>query len=148
MKNLLSSINNELGENALEEKILNQVFETYWPSFEDKFKNLKNSEEAPKKVKPSRSNEDILEEILYTTRTMDKRIRSLEMEKQKPSFPPREKILREIERMIENGLNPDEVLDNMRGLAPSHFIRRTAIELWESKHASEAGKNDDDEIPF
>lgn len=49
MKSLLSTINKELGDNALEDRILDQVFETYWPQFERRFndvvKNTPSTEE-------------------------------------------------------------------------------------------------------
>ena len=78
MKSLLSTINKELGENALDDRILDQVFETYWPLFEKKFNEVIRDSPASDELEPTRSSDDILTEILYTTRTLDKRIRFLE----------------------------------------------------------------------
>ncbi len=78
MRSLLASINVELGDRKLEDKILDQVFDTYWSSFEEKFNDIiKNQIEVPEDI-PERSNDDILKEILYTTRNLDKRIMHLE----------------------------------------------------------------------
>jgi len=78
MKLLLVSINKELGDKALDDRILDQVFDTYWPNFEKQFAEIEKEKPTKNENLPARSSEDLLEEILYTTRTMDKRIRSLE----------------------------------------------------------------------
>lgn len=77
---LVRTLNTSLKESSLKEKILEQVFEVYWPKFESAFKeiinNTPNSSSSEK-----RSEDDILIEILTTTRTMSKRIRDLELAK-------------------------------------------------------------------
>jgi hypothetical protein len=74
---LARTINDCLNENALDERILEQVFETYWPQFDEKFKlALKNNQ--PEEVVPPRSEQDLLGEILNHTRGLSNRVRSLE----------------------------------------------------------------------
>lgn len=73
---LVRTLNNILKENALKEKILNEVFETYWPKFEKDFNKILTSTKEGKIEK--RSEDDILTEILSSTRTMERRIRGLE----------------------------------------------------------------------
>jgi hypothetical protein len=79
MKKLLISINKQLGDNGLEDKILNQVFETYWPQFYDRFKKAIKEHPPGEDVKDNlRTPDDMLLEILNTTRHLDKRIRHVE----------------------------------------------------------------------
>lgn len=74
---LLSSINKGLGENALKEKILKNVFDTYWPQFEKEFQQiLKDTPEE--ELKEERPKDDLLSEILYSVRGIDRRLRNLE----------------------------------------------------------------------
>ncbi|MES3675509.1 hypothetical protein QC589_06095 [Halomonas elongata] len=76
---LTRTINDCLDDDALDERILNQVFETYWPQFEGKFQDSLN-DNPPQEVVPPRSEQDILSEILNNTRSLSHRIRDLESE--------------------------------------------------------------------
>tara|TARA_B110000503_G_scaffold20307_1_gene30495 strand:- start:692 stop:1489 length:798 start_codon:yes stop_codon:yes gene_type:complete len=146
MKSLLISINKEIGENALDDRILDQVFETYWPNFEEQFAKIEQEKPKIKSDRPVRSSEDLLEEILYTTRTMDKRIRSLErgdMEVRRNHRMSKEELYHQIENMISHGLNPDDIKRELKGAAPSGFIMERVIELWERRKQLEL--NDSDE---
>jgi hypothetical protein len=74
---LARTINDCLDDKALDERILEQVFETYWPQFEEKF-NAALEENQPDEIVPPRSEQDILSEILNNTRSLSNRIRTLE----------------------------------------------------------------------
>ena len=74
---LVRTLNNSLGEKALKEKILEQVFSTYWPKFEGKFQLAIDANQPAGPVE-ERTENDILIEILSATRNMDRRIRNLE----------------------------------------------------------------------
>jgi hypothetical protein len=76
---LTRTINDCLNEKALDERILEQVFETYWPQFNDKFQIALN-ENQPEEVVPPRTEQDMLGEILNHTRGLSNRIHSLESE--------------------------------------------------------------------
>lgn len=76
---LARTINDCLGDKALDERILEQVFDTYWPQFEEKFKQALEDHQ-PEEVVPPRSEQDILSEILNNTRSLSHRIRDLESE--------------------------------------------------------------------
>lgn len=79
MKKLLESINKQLGEQGLETKILDQVFDTYWPQFQERFKAAVKKHPPGEVIEnETRSDNDILAEILNTTRRLDKRVRSIE----------------------------------------------------------------------
>lgn len=76
---LTRTINDCLAEKALDEKILKQVFDTYWPQFDKNFKEALK-ENPPGEVAPPRTEQDILSEILANTRSLTHRIRDLETE--------------------------------------------------------------------
>ncbi len=74
---LIRSINNGLESQALKANILTNVFDTYWPQFETQFENiLKNTKSED--VIVERPKDDIMNEILYAVRGMDKRLQTLE----------------------------------------------------------------------
>lgn len=74
---LVITLNNALNENALKEKVLERVFETYWPQFEDGFQRAL-SENHPSEVIEPRSDENMLAEVLTTVRSTQQRLRKLE----------------------------------------------------------------------
>ncbi|HFT8987999.1 TPA: TIR domain-containing protein [Escherichia coli] len=74
---LTRTINACLVDKALDERILRQVFDTYWPQFEASF-NAALVDNPPQEVIPPRTEQDILTEILNNTRTLNQRVRILE----------------------------------------------------------------------
>jgi len=134
MKALLVTINNELGDNSLEDRIIDQVFDTYWPTFETEFGKIETPEPGTAEHVPARSNEEILEEILYTTRGMNKRVQRLERERTRYSRSARPKELDDlIERMIESGANPHEIVSELKDFAPSDVIEMQTEKMWAMK---------------
>jgi len=77
MWELIRTLNNCLSTNALDERILEQVFDTYWTQFETKFAKILQQNPESEKSEP-RPKEDILAEILENTRHMHSRLRRLE----------------------------------------------------------------------
>ncbi|EIV7249516.1 MULTISPECIES: TIR domain-containing protein [Klebsiella pneumoniae complex] len=74
---LVRTINACLNDKALDERILKQVFDTYWPQFETNFQSaLKHN--PPEEDTPPRTEQDILSEILSNTRALSNRIRKIE----------------------------------------------------------------------
>ncbi|NOV01356.1 toll/interleukin-1 receptor domain-containing protein [Paenibacillus planticolens] len=76
---LVKTINNSMKENQLDNGILEKVFNTYWGQFETDFNEIlkqypENITEAP------RSEQDILLEILNSTRGLERRLRLVENE--------------------------------------------------------------------
>lgn len=76
---LVKTLNNTLGSNGLDIRILDQVFKTYWPQFEEKFNSILEQTSNAVLAVP-RPKEDVLGEILENTRLMSSRIRKLEVE--------------------------------------------------------------------
>jgi TIR domain len=79
MLGLVKTLNNTLGKNGLDIRILEQVFNTYWPQFEEKFTKILEKAETQPPSQP-RPNEDILGEILENTRILSSKIRRIEHE--------------------------------------------------------------------
>ena len=66
----------------MKENILEKVFETYWPQFEKDFKDIiQNTPET--EIAETRSENDILLEVLTSTRNMDRRMRIIENNEKK-----------------------------------------------------------------
>ena len=76
---LVKTLNNALGPDGLDVHILDQVYETYWEHFEEKYAAILSETETHDPPKP-RPKEDMLGEILENTRLMSSRIRRLEAE--------------------------------------------------------------------
>ncbi|HMS69031.1 MAG TPA: DNA-directed RNA polymerase subunit alpha C-terminal domain-containing protein [Saprospiraceae bacterium] len=74
---LVRTINGALVEKSLKESILENVFDTYWPQFANDCSKIL-SETKEEDVKEERPEGDVLNEILYSVRAMDRRLRNLE----------------------------------------------------------------------
>jgi hypothetical protein len=77
MWELVRSLNTCLAEQSLDERMLERVFLTYWPQFEEDFSKIINSIPVEAKESP-REEKDILVDILNITRNMSHRIRGIE----------------------------------------------------------------------
>lgn len=68
-RKMLTMVNKQLGDDGLESKVLDLVFEKWWPDLEQKIQSLlsKVPESAPRAVRDER---ELLEEILTITRSM------------------------------------------------------------------------------
>jgi|GEM_PF-3535719 len=77
MFGLIETLNNSLGANALDHRILQQIFTTYWPQFEQGFANALKTSKPEEPAKP-RPEEDILAEILSNTRSLTSRVARIE----------------------------------------------------------------------
>lgn len=99
---LVRTLNSSVGAQALDDRILEQVFSTYWPQFETKFANAisKHKAEAPAKPRPT---EDIMAEILENTRQLSSRIRRIEH-----SYPDRDRL------MMADTIGPEEAKEYVR----------------------------------
>lgn len=77
MWGLICSLNSCLEIHRLDERILRQVFDTYWPQFESRFAAALAETPMAVDVEP-RSEQSILAEILSNTRSLANRVRELE----------------------------------------------------------------------
>jgi hypothetical protein len=78
LQKLISSINNSLGDNKLIERVLTDVFNTYWPKFDEGFKRILESHAETSEEVAVRTSEEIQDEILNTIRAMNTRLFNLE----------------------------------------------------------------------
>ncbi|MEN4751141.1 toll/interleukin-1 receptor domain-containing protein [Pseudomonas sp. Ps21-P2] len=84
MWGLVCSLNAGLETAKLNERILRQVFDTYWPQFDKEFKRILKDILSEDAAEP-RSEVSILDEILSNTRALTSRVREIERQ----SFPAR-----------------------------------------------------------
>ncbi len=138
---LVRTINSTLEDKKLSEKILEKVFETYWPQFEKSFNDvIENTVEG--KVVESRSENDLLVEVLSSIRSMDKRMRSVENKSDHNiTFTTRPNSIRNFERtkmihdriktLLDNGsLMNTIVYDLVSTLDLSHSAARIHIDKY------------------
>lgn len=140
IRSLVKTLNSTLGANALDVRVLDQVFDTYWTQFEDKFQTILKSTDAAAPSKP-RPKEDVLGEILENTRLLASRIRRLEHETER-SIAMRESHLlssttaqRKIRNMLAAGMSPESILAEMRDIAPPSFTRQIIDQYTEKPSA-------------
>jgi len=133
--NLVSTINAAMGERALPEKILEKVYSTYWPQFNDTFAAAVAKHKSAKKP-AKRSDDSILADVLESVRSMEHRLRVMETPTPKvaaSSRPLRRKRHRDadfhnriylavkhgvpseelIMRLVEDGYEPTHVKDSI-----------------------------------
>lgn len=137
---LVRTLNGTLGAAGLDVRILEQVFNTYWPQFETRFKEVLGSTESAGPTKP-RPKEDVLGEILENTRMLSSRIRKLEFETQRArarsdfEILPN-KIRSHIREMISTGMPAELIIEEFRHVAPKSAILET-IERFKNEQPGE-----------
>ncbi len=133
---LVRTINLTLKENALKESILEKVFNTYWPQFETNFNDIiKTTPEV--EVTETRSENEILLEVLSSIRMIDRRLLQLESDERKyidkpikrfsikkePLSP--EDAIMTIRELVEKGLQKDLIISILaEGGVPESFTER------------------------
>jgi hypothetical protein len=144
-RSLVRTLNSALGENGLDERVLVEVFETYWPQFDEKFAALLEANKSTETVK-KRSEANLLEEVLETTRGLSSRLSRLELGlseraseaviKPGPTFAA---VRASVKAMVDAGMPTAEILSAMRA---QHRVPTSAI-----LRAIARAKSDVDEIP-
>lgn len=74
---LLRTINSALGEKGLDPQVLERVFDTYFPQFEGEIEKIMKETTAAKRT--PRKQDDMLGEILEQTRSLNSRLRRVEI---------------------------------------------------------------------
>ncbi|WP_080761740.1 toll/interleukin-1 receptor domain-containing protein [Aeromonas hydrophila] len=77
MFELVRTLNNRLANHALDPRILETVFNTYWMQFEQDFKVILERTKSPENPIP-RTDQDLLSEILDITRSLNSRVNHIE----------------------------------------------------------------------
>ena len=70
---LIQSINSKLGKGRLEEQRLKAMFEKWWPDLDNAI--TASSKHSEKSVKPKRSQEELLSEVLEITRAIARNLK-------------------------------------------------------------------------
>ena len=70
MKKLVQTINGCLDGNALDNAVLNNVFDTFWPQLEKQVEEINKRSANPSAATQKRSPEDMLKELLILTRSV------------------------------------------------------------------------------
>lgn len=139
---LVKNINQGLGENNLKEEVLLNVFETYWPKFEKSFIEIIKRTES-QEIKKEISESQILDEILYSVRGIDKKLRFIETDKilrTSPSGFERIQIRQGIQKYVRGKFSDDFILDKFLSRASKHFIL-SEIALYRKEYELENEKN-------
>lgn len=145
---LVLTLNKSLKERALKEKVLEEVFETYWPKFEARFNEIIENTPAAA-VKEQRTENEILIEILSATRSLDRRVRSIETERHPSKLRDRPNAIEArsiIANMLSAGADPISVSEHLleRGV-PKLFIKREIEDLLKSQDSSSSASGNEDE---
>lgn len=138
---LVKTLNGALSSGGLDIRILEQVFDTYWPQFEDRFSKVLQNTEAQPPSKP-RPKEDVLSEILENTRILNSRIRKLEHETERYRMRevdmPTGLIREEALMMLKSGIPLEVVLDRFRGRLPNIMLKELISNYEMGKLAKES----------
>lgn len=122
---LVKTLNNTLAGNGLDNRILEQVFDTYWPQFEKRFSDIlaNTKEHPPSKPRPK---EDVLGEILENTRILNSRIRRLEHENERyrrETDMPINLFYEQAMEMVKAGLPIEAVMDRFSNRLPKSILK-------------------------
>lgn len=149
---LVRTLNNCLEKSSLDERVLTQVFDTYWPQFESRFAGILTSTPDSVNAEP-RKPESMLEEILENTRYLQARVQRLEHRDEVPHFDAHTRIIgapltrgeyralqEEVVQMARDGMPTSAIVKNLVGKGISkmeaHEIAKVGILRNASGHDS------------
>jgi len=72
LRALTSQMNSLCGDAKLDDSTLQEVYNTYWPKLENTISTIRKRYEGVKEQNPTRSDRDLLEEVLSITRTISR----------------------------------------------------------------------------
>ena len=125
---LVRTINTSQVVGVLDERILEKVFNTYWNQFEENFNEALIKYPVQSKIE-KRTGENILTEILESTRFLNQRLRKIEAVQDKianaNSFGQDNKsLLREkVLRMIGNGIPIETIYNRLNGEVSMEILK-------------------------
>ncbi len=122
---LVRTINLSLKENALKESTLSKVFDTYFPQFEEEFKQI-IATTSDTEIKEVRRDNDIMLDVLSTVRLLDKRLRNMEMHREKES---KSNIDRDSDRVIPPSLARQKIKEYLDQDMPRENIVEIMTDL-------------------
>jgi hypothetical protein len=139
---LARSLNERLGDRKLPESKLKSSFDNAWPMFQARFKQILEEAQPESVPKDSRTEKEILAEVLDLVRNFDNRVRMLENKVfEAPIFGPGKRIVTREEYELRAQKNAGSV-----AMPPPRYFGGTrpdpvASEIWNSL---KEGLDDDD----
>lgn len=123
VRELVKTLNVCMGEHALEERVLEKIFDIYWPSFLEEFSRALDENPQNEVVIP-RNDKDILAEILENTRALGRRVSMLEKD---PTVYASKSDGRLFPNMTASRFNEDNVLQMVNSGAGMDEIKLNLI---------------------
>jgi hypothetical protein len=127
---LVKTLNSTLAMNGLDNRILEQVFNTYWPQFDERFADILKNTEAQPPSRP-RPKEDVLSEILENTRILNSRIRRIENETERSRMReidmPISMIHEQAMEMAKAGIPFELLMDKFGNRIPKSLLKELMI---------------------
>lgn len=125
VRKLVSTINGLLGERRLDAGTLENVFQTYWPQFDQEFRTILESE--PSEVVPEpRESTQVLAEILEAVRGVSHRVQKLERGTNNDQDIIRARNM--IKELVREGWTDEKIRDVLADSAlPADFIDRRLL---------------------
>jgi len=129
---LVRTINSSLGDKALQDKVIEQVFETYWPQFEKKFKQALKDNKPEENGTPERTEESMISEVLNTVRSLDKRIRAVENLNIVTHTPKKQNnrgalLGIEVQNLLKHNNGPESIMNILGDKYPREVIEKHLI---------------------
>ncbi|WP_238649748.1 toll/interleukin-1 receptor domain-containing protein [Paenibacillus piscarius] len=125
---LVRTLNSSLQDKALKEKVLEKVFETYFPQFEAGLELIMSETPDTPESEIKRPNDEIMLDVLSATRNIDKRLRSIEYNRQHSSPPVsgihiHRKIADELTgKLVRENIPPQVIVNLLRDFVPISYL--------------------------
>ncbi|MDF2505604.1 hypothetical protein [Clostridium sp.] len=120
---------NERSDKKLNQEILNKVFEMNWPTFEINLtKIIKETEGDEKSIIPKRSEEEILNEILSTTRMLNKRVNNLEYSQKNREIYNDETKIKDFTKPLKSNKLSNDIIDSKEFFNLFNIVSKTEEE--------------------
>lgn len=117
IRKLIKQINSSLGDQKLEEPVLNSVFDMWWPKLDEKVRAILEKREQSHNHATKRTDRDILEEILELSRLNSTRLKKPVSRRIHPAVI--DHLIDAIENIVDN-INEDRsksvVLESFSGI--------------------------------
>lgn len=128
MEKLFKNINDWLGENKLENEVLDASFNVHWKNFENAIEKIIKRYPENKSYEGLRDEKDYIQEILYSVRNLDKRMRSLELNRNREYEFMKSNIYRQDDNNILYDKNLNVVLSDIKRLQNKDYPTEKIID--------------------
>lgn len=149
MRKLVYAINNKLGTKMLNQPVLDELFETCWPWFEERFNEISTTPADPANNEDSNS----LAKVLYNSKSLGNRIKYMRLKNRQlhadGNFSRMElidrvskmKLVDRIAFLIKKGLPPEQIASELEGIAPTEYIMDVSNFMYEHANLEDIEPN-------